>query len=152
MRGGAHQCSELIVGELVHDLDRVAVGLAVQVGEFLEGLAHALGRTAIAVEVIAMTDEQGRTINPFVQSRRLAILRTAPPPIGEAPNPPGDLDGDGLFEDVNGDGQLTLADVILFALNLRSLEVLEHAQFFDFNNDGDLDFDDVRALSERVRN
>ncbi len=71
-------------------------------------------------------------------------------PIGDATAPPQDLDGDGLYEDVNGDGQLTMEDVALLEAYIGSPEVQENARAFDFDNDGDADLDDVRVLKEMV--
>jgi len=71
-------------------------------------------------------------------------------PIGEATAPPQDLDGDGLYEDINGDGQLTMDDVALLEANINSPEVQENARAFDFDNDGDADLDDVQVLKEMV--
>jgi PKD repeat protein len=71
-------------------------------------------------------------------------------PIGDARNPPKDLDGDGLYEDINGDGQLTMDDVALFATHYQDPVVQQNARAFDFNNDGVVDSLDVMALKELV--
>ena len=64
-------------------------------------------------------------------------------PIGESANLPRDLDSDGLYEDINGDGKLTLDDLYLFGFGIDSEAVQENSQAFDFNNDGIADFNDV---------
>jgi PKD repeat protein len=69
-------------------------------------------------------------------------------PIGDSPDLPQDLDGDGLYEDINGDGKLAMDDVTLFGFNITSPEVQENWWAFDFDNDGDADFDDVITLKE----
>ncbi|MFQ6090121.1 MAG: dockerin type I domain-containing protein, partial [Candidatus Bipolaricaulia bacterium] len=71
-------------------------------------------------------------------------------PIGDSANPPQDLDGDGLYEDINGDGQLTLEDPTLLGFYIDSPAVQENARAFDFNNDGVTDFDDALALKSMV--
>ncbi len=63
---------------------------------------------------------------------------------------PQDLDRDGLFEDVNGDGQLTDDDPVLLGFHLDNPAVLDNHRLFDYDNDGDVDFDDVLALRARV--
>jgi hypothetical protein len=72
------------------------------------------------------------------------------PPIGDSPNPPGDLDGDGLYEDVDGDGKLTHNDPMHLAFNLDSEVVQAHKSAFDFDGDGDVDFDDTKALAAMI--
>lgn len=60
---------------------------------------------------------------------------------------PQDLDGDGLYEDINGNGRADFADVVLF---FNSFEHWQQtgpmAALFDFNRNGRLDFADVVAL------
>lgn len=71
-------------------------------------------------------------------------------PIGDADAPPADRDGDGFYEDVDGDGRLTLEDPARLGFHLDDPAVRENWPAFDFDNDGSLDFDDVIALKERV--
>lgn len=63
---------------------------------------------------------------------------------------PQDLDGDGFFEDVNGDGVFDDADPILLGFQLNEPGVQENVRAFDFDNDGDVDFDDVTTLRQRL--
>lgn len=60
---------------------------------------------------------------------------------------PTDPDGDGLFEDVNGDATVTFADAI--ALAFADTTGLSPAQLaaLDLDDDGDLDFDDAVELA-----
>lgn len=79
------------------------------------------------------------------------ILRVKPlqlVPIGDAKSPPQDLDKDGLYEDINADSKLSLEDAALLGFNLEKPAVQENARAFDFDNDGDADFDDVLALKK----
>ena len=58
-----------------------------------------------------------------------------------------DLDGDGLYEDLNGNGRLDFDDVTTLFENIDILG--GHplvASCFDFNRNGRLDFADVVAL------
>jgi YD repeat-containing protein len=71
-------------------------------------------------------------------------------PGAAAEGPPTDVDGDGTFEDINGDGQFTFTDVIslVFAdfdainANLSSSQIAA----IDFDGDGQVDFRDVIDL------
>lgn len=79
------------------------------------------------------------------------VLRVTPlqlVPIGDAKAPPQDLDKDGLYEDVNADSKLTLEDAALLGFNFEKPAVQENARAFDFDNDGDVDFDDVVTLKK----
>lgn len=69
-------------------------------------------------------------------------------PIGDAKAPPQDLDKDGLYEDINADNTLSLEDAALLGLNIEKPAVQENARAFDFDNDGDADFDDVVTLKK----
>ncbi len=69
-------------------------------------------------------------------------------PIGDAKAPPQDLDRDGLYEDINADSRLSLEDAALLGFNIDSPAVQENARAFDFDNDGDADFDDVVTLKK----
>jgi hypothetical protein len=62
---------------------------------------------------------------------------------------PLDHDGDGLHEDVNGDGVGDLDDVFDLAFGLASLGSLtpEQVAALDFDSDGDVDLDDVFELA-----
>jgi hypothetical protein len=69
--------------------------------------------------------------------------------IGDGQNPPQDLDGDGLYEDVSGDGTLSQADVQLLYENLQSDAVQNHPKAFNFSGTDDpqsVTIDDVQAL------
>ena len=71
--------------------------------------------------------------------------------IGDSANPPGDIDDDGTFEDINGDGSLTIEDPFTLAFNLHSASVKKQWTLFDFDGDGDLDFDDSSELFQSVK-
>lgn len=62
-------------------------------------------------------------------------------PYGEmsAETPPFDRDGDGLFEDVNGDGELTYEDVLMFSHEGVWEEITgeDFGHAFDYASDGD---------------
>ncbi len=60
--------------------------------------------------------------------------------------PVNDNDGDGLAEDLNGNGRLDFADVVSLFENLDHSGVQEKKELFDFNGNGRLDMDDIRVL------
>lgn len=67
-------------------------------------------------------------------------------PIGSSTNPPQDLDDDGLYEDINGDGRLTADDLSLFETHLDDSCIAKNVRAFDYNNDGKIAQDDVDEL------
>ena len=67
-------------------------------------------------------------------------------PFGESASSPRDVDGDGTYEDINGNGLLSLEDPALLGFYIDSKAVQENAEAFDFNDDGVVDFNDVVAL------
>lgn len=66
---------------------------------------------------------------------------------------PRDPDGDGRFEDVNGDGEVDMDDVhALFALFMSGTSLSDaEAAALDFDGDGDFDQFDIQALLDQVR-
>lgn len=66
-----------------------------------------------------------------------------PPPIGNSDSAPTDPDNDGLYEDINGDGEVTDADGELFFKHIDDPEMQDNVEAFDFNGNGRLDFDDI---------
>jgi PKD repeat protein len=73
---------------------------------------------------------------------------TLPPVVGDAV--PTDPDGDGRYEDVNGNDRLDFGDVVALFANIRSDDVTDHVAAYDFNENGRIDFGDVVALFGEV--
>ena len=67
-------------------------------------------------------------------------------PLREGAELPQDLDGDGRYEDVNGDGVLSALDAQLLHEFLESSAVQTNLRAFDFSNDGRMTRDDVDSL------
>ncbi|AWB26958.1 endo-1,4-beta-xylanase [Halococcoides cellulosivorans] len=66
------------------------------------------------------------------------------------PNGATDPDGDGLYEDLSGDGTLNFPDVNELFQNTDQSVAQDNSQYYDFDGDGDLDSQDVLALFEMV--
>lgn len=69
-----------------------------------------------------------------------------------AAGPPRDLDGDGIHEDVRGDGETNVFDVQALFSNLDNPEVQTHAELFDFQGDSPdaVTVFDVQALFDDI--
>ena len=104
------------------------------------------GTADLEIGVSNMDDETGDEID--VQARSGVVI-TGPPALngGAAPTDP---DGDGHYEDVNGNGRMDYNDIVLLFENLDSDAVTLNKAAYDFNQNGELDYDDVVELYEEV--
>jgi len=107
------------------------------------------GTTDLRVSVEDMDDETGADIDA---QERSGILVVGPPAIGGGPGgrPPTDPDGDGFYEDVNGNGRMDYDDVTLLFEELESDAVTMNVDAYDFNENGQIDYDDVVDLYEEI--
>ena len=104
------------------------------------------GTTDLEVEIDRMDDEAGTAIDA---NARTGLLVAGPPTVtgGAAPTDP---DGDGRYEDLNGNGRLDYEDIEILFDNLDSDSVTMNESAYDFNENGQIDFDDVVDLYEAV--
>jgi PKD repeat protein len=71
-------------------------------------------------------------------------------PMPVQTNPPTDPDGDGLYEDINGNGRIDFDDVTVYFNNMEWIEANEPVACFDYNGNGRIDFDDMVRLFNEV--
>ncbi|MFD1599907.1 malectin domain-containing carbohydrate-binding protein [Halobellus rarus] len=69
-----------------------------------------------------------------------------PGPVGNFTDAPTDPDGDGVYEDVNGDGNVDVGDAQALFVNTDDPVVQNNTAAFDVNGDGDVDVGDAQAL------
>ncbi|SEW02595.1 alkaline phosphatase PhoX [Natrinema salifodinae] len=107
------------------------------------------GTTDITVDVHALDADDGTAIEP---QARPGVVVTGPPPIGggSGGRAPTDLDGDGKFEDVNGNGRLDYDDVVALFDSIEDESVMLNVDAFDFNENGRIDYDDVTVLYDEI--
>lgn len=65
-------------------------------------------------------------------------------------NAPRDLNGDGKYEDVNGNGRKDFADVTLYFKNMEWIAANEPVSAFDFSGNNRIDFTDVVKLFQAI--
>jgi hypothetical protein len=75
----------------------------------------------------------------------IKIVRSSVGPI-VGDTPPKDVDQDNLFEDLNGDGNLTITDVYIFFRNWNEPIIQNSVDRFDFSSDGSVTMADVEQL------
>jgi len=61
-----------------------------------------------------------------------------------------DPDGDGLYEDVNGNGEVDYSDVIEYFNHMDSEAMQDQVEYFDYNGNGEIDFADLVDLFQQV--
>lgn len=59
---------------------------------------------------------------------------------------PSDVDGDGEYEDLDGDGTLSIRDAVILYEHRNDSAVTEYVPAYDFDDDGDVDGADATAL------
>jgi len=129
------------------DLDRnvQSGGRDVTVGS-LDVRADSTGTTDMNVEIHKMNDESGSQIEA---EARMGVLLVGPPAVSSV-SAPTDPDGDGLYEDVNGNGRLDYGDIETLFEHFDSDSVTLNKAAYDFNENGELDFDDIVTLYDEV--
>lgn len=91
------------------------------------------------------TDDGSQTATLEIEA---GAVFTSPLTGGEAA--PKDPDDDGLYEDVNGDGEVNFEDALDLAFIQSEDLTQEQINALDFDNDGDFDFDDAFELAFQV--
>jgi secreted PhoX family phosphatase len=121
----------------------------------LELEAVGTGTTDLTVDVQTMDDDAGDMLET---QQRPGVVIVGPPPIGGTPGgggggsgaPPTDPGGDGLYEDVNGNGRLDYDDVVTLFEYIEDDSAQLNEAAFDFNQNGRLDYDDIVDLYEEI--
>jgi PKD repeat protein len=105
------------------------------------------GITNVTLGIDRLDDDNGDEIEALLETGNLEVtLMTIPGQTASAQ----DLDGDGIYEDLTGDGSLSFVDVELFFHQMDWIETHLPIANFDFNGNGRIDFDDVVDLFQMV--
>jgi hypothetical protein len=91
---------------------------------------------------VAVTDAQGEADTAAVT----VTVEPEPDSVGDFQNEPTDPDGDGTYEDVNGDGNVNVLDAQAIFANTDDPVVESNVDAFDFNDDGSVNVLDAQAL------
>jgi len=102
------------------------------------------GAASLNLSVSALSGEAGEDYR--VADSRGTTLEVVPSPIGGFERPPTDPDGDGLYEDINGNGEANVVDVQAMFVNRKTPGLTGSPEYFDFSGNGEIDVVDVQAL------
>lgn len=105
-------------------------------------LNHDYQLTGLHTVTVTIFDDDGAIGIDTMQVDVTKVYPTLPGLI----EPAQDLDGDGLAEDVNGNGRLDFDDIVKLFKNVSSTEVTDNSDDFDFNGNGTVDMDDIVKL------
>lgn len=104
-----------------------------------------VGSTALKATVDLVTDDDGRS--PVLEPMTVPVEVVPGPVLLPGGYLPRDLDDDGLYQDVNGNGRLDFNDVVVLFDTLDWLgDHPEYTAFFDFNRNVRTDYADVVGL------
>jgi hypothetical protein len=123
-------------GEIVVDASAasVATNTTTEVSVSLTDSANGVGQAGVALTVL----EDGMPAGELI--------------VGGSAAPAQDPDGDGVFEDVNGDGEVTPGDatVLFRAVFAGDAAVTDNPARFDVNGDGEVTAGDATVLFDRA--
>jgi hypothetical protein len=136
--------------ELLFDVDGDGTAESVASKQVTIG---ANGQTEVSFEVDVPADasfgDRSYSVETVADSAGGTVEFT-PPDINGDGTLPGDPDGDGLYEDVNGDGAVDTGDAQALFSSRDSEPVQTNAVAFDFNGDGSVDVGDAQALFNQI--
>ena len=101
-------------------------------------------------DLVVFTDDRNGNDEIYVAS--VPVLTPAPTPtvmvlaVPGGSSVPHDLNGDGKYEDVNGNNRKDFQDVVLYFNQMTWIAANEPVAAFDFNGNGRIDFADVVQL------
>ncbi|AKB29128.1 cell surface protein [Methanosarcina siciliae T4/M] len=99
------------------------------------------GSANLSIGVKRLEEDFGNSIEPALLAGTIKVTLLSPLPDQEYA--PKDLDGDGLYEDLTGNGEFSFVDIVAYFHNMDWIEENMPVEYFDFNGNGRIDFDDV---------
>jgi hypothetical protein len=136
--------------ELLFDVDGDGTTESIETQQVTIG---ANGQTEVSFDVSVPADasfgDRAYSVETVSDSAGGTVEFT-PPDINGDGNLPGDLNGDGLYEDVNGDGSADSGDAQALFAARDDPAVQNNAGAFDFNDDGAVNVGDAQALFDLV--
>ncbi|MGB9956581.1 dockerin type I domain-containing protein [Haloferax prahovense] len=108
------------------------------------------GTSELAVSETVLGSEPGTEYDVGSESG-VTLTAVDLEPVGASDAAPTDPDGDGTFEDINGDGNVTISDVQAMFANRNSPAITDNADEFDFSGNGEVNIVDVQRLFVEIQ-
>lgn len=108
------------------------------------------GTVSINPVINDVGDESGNPYTIAETSGATLTVEGGPGDVTGDGNAAQDIDGDGLYEDVNGDGKAGASDVQAFFAAQDSEAIQSNPAAFDFNGDGTVSISDIQALFSQL--
>jgi PKD repeat protein len=106
------------------------------------------GTSSITATVTLMDADDGSAIETAVTDGEIVVLAGVAFPGCESF--PHDLNGDGICEDVNGNGFFDFDDIVVFFNAIEWATANEPAEILDVNDNGRIDFADLVGLYQMI--
>jgi len=153
--------AELVVTLSVANTGGITANRTVQVDAGPVGSAErvvALGGNESTTEIFTFdsTTEQTGVYNmtaDVADDQVLRVVELSPTPLPGRDNPPGDLNTDGLYEDIDGDDSFDIFDIQALFNNLETVAIQQHTVAYNFNDEEDpeaVSIFDVQGLFNRL--
>jgi hypothetical protein len=111
------------------------------------------GQTQVTFTVDVPADaslgDRGYSVETLSESAA-GTMEFTPPALSPDQDLPADPNGDGVYEDVNGDGSVDVGDAQSLFSNRETDAVQNNVAAFDFNGDGMVNVGDAQALFNQV--
>jgi hypothetical protein len=108
------------------------------------------GTTQLTVDNAKIEDNNFNEYDLESRPATVTVIENVAPDVTGNGEPAQDVNGDGLYEDINGDGTADIFDVQALFANQGTKAVQNNAELFDFTGDGSINIFDVQALFEQV--
>ncbi|WP_135820010.1 thermonuclease family protein [Halostella litorea] len=108
---------------------------------------NAEGSTGVTLQTDALDADGGAAIDAATDTGTVTVSSVGRVGDNDLPTDP---DGDGKYEDLNGNGELDFDDVVVFFDHRDDDAVANNPGAFDFNGNGRVDFDDINSLFDEV--
>jgi hypothetical protein len=124
-------------------------GDSVTIGE-LTVAGEATGSASLSLSVNNLVDQSTDPYTIAETTGASVAVTDAGGPVVVDDRPATDPDGDGVYEDVNGDGQFNIVDVSQYLQRLEDPTVQSNPDAFDFDGSGSVNIVDVTDLLRQL--
>lgn len=107
------------------------------------------GSSDIDIRSTEMNAANGDLINPSVITGKVTVVLL--PVFPGCTKNPTDLNSDGFYEDINGNGRWDFADIVTYNNNMAWITKNGLVAYFDYNKNGRIDFNDVVRLNNMYK-